>query len=807
MMKAAAQLLKMQRLKYDGDLIISLGKNRNDVNWKNTTMSWSALVSKLSVSKETAETHAEFMQLKKDDQDLIKDIGGFVGGHLKDGRRTKMNVRARQIVTLDADFAGPDFWSQVQDIMLDWSDFAALIYSTHKHTPEKPRLRLVVPLSREVGPGEYEAIARKLAEAVGMDTFDGSTYETNRLMFWPSHSTDVDPVFEVHDAPILDPDEVLKKYHDWTDQSEWPVSASEKEKRRKQAEKVEDPLTKKSIVGTFCRTYTVTEAIRKFIPDIYTPTVKEDRWTYAAGSTSGGLVIYDNDRLAYSHHSTDPACGMDVNAFDLVRIHKFGQLDDPDEKKPMNRRESWKAMAELMAEDPDCLRTKAAETAAEFEQAGEPEKWMLQLIRNENLTLKAALVNATLILENDASLQGIRLNLMSGLIEATGLPWSEEPVTWSDTQDAVLTDWVARKYGVEFSAAKLRMAVAKVSYEKKYHPVREYLAGLPAWDGKERLDRLLIDYLGADDNAYTREAMRKTMAAAVARVYEPGIKFDTMLVLVGPQGAGKSTFFERIACRSEWFTDSLKMDMMNKIKDSGEQLQGAWIVEIGEMTGMKKADVEAVKSFVSRTSDDYRAAFGHYKEKRPRQCVVVGSTNAEDGFLRDVTGNRRFWPVRIRKGKRVKARDLTKEVVDQIWAEAKIAYELGEEFILSGEAEALAAEAQRDAMEQDDRQGIVEEYLDRLLPEGWQDMSTDQRMLFLDSDEVGTVRRTRVSNIEIWVEALHGSGVRMEAKDSYAIAKMMAKIPGWDRAVRLCSVPGYGRQRVYELNNLEDKNG
>lgn len=804
-MKAAAQILKMTRLKYDGDLIISLGKNRNDTNWKNTTMSWSALVSKLSVSKETAETHAEFMQMGKPDQDLIKDIGGFVGGHLKDGRRIKLNVKARQIVTLDADFATPDFWSRVQDIMIDWSDFAALIYSTHKHTPEKPRLRLVVPLSREVGPEEYEAVARKIAEAVGMETFDGSTYETNRLMFWPSHSTDVDPVFEVHDAPILDPDEVLKKYHDWEDQSEWPRSDAEKEKRRKQAEKVEDPLTKKGIVGTFCRTYTITEAIRKFLPDVYVPTVKEDRWTYAAGSTSGGLVIYDDDRLAYSHHSTDPAWGLDVNAFDLVRIHKFGNLDDPDEKKPMNRRESWKAMSELMAEDADCLRTKAEETAAEFEQAGEPEKWMLQLLRNENLTLKPALVNATLILENDANLQGIRLNLMSGLIEASNLPWTETAVTWTDTHDAILADWIARKYGVEFPALKVRQALQKVTFERRYHPVKEYLEGLPEWDGTERLDRLLIDYLDADDNVYTRESIRKTLAAAVARVYEPGIKFDTMLVLVGPQGAGKSTLFERIACRNEWFTDSLKMDMMNKIKDSGEQLQGAWIVEIGEMTGMKKADVEAVKSFVSRTSDDYRAAFGHYKEKRPRQCVVVGSTNAEDGFLRDVTGNRRFWPVHIRKGKRVKARDLTKEVVGQIWAEAKIAYELGEELILSREAEALAAEAQREAMEQDDRQGIVEEYLDRLLPEEWPNMNTDQRMLFLDSNEVGTVRRTRVSNIEVWVEALNGSGARMESKDSYAIAKIMAKIPGWERSGRLYSVPGYGRQRVYERNNLEDE--
>lgn len=802
-----AQLLKMQRMKYDGDLIISIGKNRNDVSWKNTTMTWSALVSKLSVSKETSETHAEFMQLKKDDQDLIKDIGGFVGGHLKDGRRTRLNVKARQIVTLDADFAGPDFWSRVEDIMLDWSDFAALIYSTHKHTPDKPRLRLIVPLSRAVGQEEYEAIARKIAEAIGMETFDGSTYETNRLMFWPSHSADVEPLFEVHDAPILDPDEVLSKYHDWEDQAEWPRSNAEKEKRRKQAEKVEDPLTKKGIVGTFCRTYTITEAIQKFIPDVYVPTVKADRWTYAAGSTSGGLVIYDDDRLAYSHHSTDPAWGQDVNAFDLVRIHKFGELDDPDEKKPMNRRESWKAMADLMADDPDCIKTKTTETAAEFteaEGAEDQEEWMLKLLRNENLTLKAALVNATLILENDQELQGIRLNWMNGRLEASGLPWETETVGWSDTQEACLIDWVARKYGVEFASAKMHMAVVKVAYDRKYHPVKDYLDSLPEWDGKERLDRILIDYLDADDNIYTREAARKTLTAAVARIYEPGIKFDSMLVLVGPQSAGKSTLFTNLAAgHRDWFSDSLRMDMMTRIKDAGELVRGKWILEVGEMTGMKRADIEAVKGFISSTSDDFRAAYGHYPEDHLRQCIIVGSTNQEEGFLRDVTGNRRFWPVRIRKDpKEIKSRRLAdQDLVAQIWAEAKLAYELGEELILSEEAAAMAADAQREAMEPDDRQGIVEKYLERLLPDTWEVMTQDQRMLFLESDEEGTVRRMTVTNMEIWVEALGRRDSTIESKDSYAIAKIMARIPGWHKTNKRVRSEIYGRQRVYERDN------
>ena len=781
----------------DGELLISTGASRFETSWKNKKRRWSALLSRLSSSQATGETHAEYMKLPKDQQDKLKDIGGFVGGTCKEGHRKTGSVTSRQILTLDVDFAPPDLWDRLMDLTLDGLDCAMAIYSTHKHCEAKPRLRLIMPLAEEVTPDEYEAMGRKIAEKVGIDFFDDSTYQATRLMYWPSHSADVQPVFKYYDAPFLDPGEILKLYHDWTDVSEWPMSSRELEIRKKLAEKQGDPTEKRNIVGVFCRTYTVTEAIAKFIPDVYVPTAKEDRWTYAAGSTSGGLVIYDGDLFAYSNHGTDPAGGQLCNAFDLVRIHKFGSQDEGSEDKPMNRRPSWKAMAELMEKDPECIRTHDSEAAQDFSDGYEDKDWATKLIRNE-MRITAALVNATTILECDERLQGLRLNSMSGRIEVNNAPWEEgKTMTWSDTQDAILVDWIAREYGVEFPAAKIRMAIAKAAYKRQYHPVKDYLEGLPSWDGTERVDRLLVDYLGADDNAYTREATRKTLVAAVARIYRPGIKFDYMLVLVGPQGAGKSTLFAKLA-RGDWFSDSLKMDMMNKIKDAGEQLQGRWIVEIGEMSGMKKADVESVKSFVSRQSDDYRAAYGHYSEDRPRQCIIVGSTNSEEGFLRDVTGNRRFWPVHVKKLGAVKTAMLTTDEVDQIWAEAKMRYKAGEGLLLSRAAEALAEDAQREAMEQDDRQGIVEDYLDRLVPKNWDALSYDQRMLFLDGEEEGTELRQTVSNIEIWTEALHGSKDRMESKDSYAIAKIMAKIPGWKKTGKIKRVTTYGRQRVYE---------
>jgi len=372
----------------DIKLSISLGNGRNDTNWKNKTVTWEALAEKLSKSEQTRETHAQFMEMTKDQRASVKDIGGFVGGRVKNGRRLRKNVPARQVVTLDADFAPEDFVGEIQDSFA--LDCAMVVYSTHTHAPGNPRYRLIIPLTREVDPDEYGAVSRKIAEKLNMDWFDDTTYEVHRLMYWPSHSKDVEPFYWRQDGEILDPDSILSEYKDWTDQAEWPVSSRVTEKMRKPAEKVEDPLEKKGTVGAFCRTYTITQAIEKFLPDVYTPTIHEDRWTYAAGSTSGGLVIYDNDRLAYSHHSTDPVSGLDVNAFDLVRLHKFGALDEDAQGKNIKQLPSYKAMIDFAASDPETAVTIAEETVAkaktDFEAPAEEEepagrdhtKWMLQ---------------------------------------------------------------------------------------------------------------------------------------------------------------------------------------------------------------------------------------------------------------------------------------------------------------------------------------------------------------------------------------------------------------------------------------------
>jgi predicted P-loop ATPase len=797
-------------LKYNPELIIATGKSRYEKKWKNKKMLWSALLKKLGNSVETPETHAEFMQMPKDDQDRIKDIGGFVGGHLKDGMRRTGHVVARQILTLDLDFPPADLVGELMDSFA--LDCAMAIYSTHKHTPTKQRLRLIIPLDREVSPDEYEAIARKVAEKVGIDYFDDSTFQPTRLMYWPSHSSDVEPFFWSYDAPVLSADDVLAEYPDWTDTSYWPESSRMTGVRKKQADKQGDPTEKKGIVGAFCRTYSIVDVIHKFLPDVYTETAQPDRYTYAAGSTAAGLVIYEGGKFAYSNHSTDPAGGQLCNAFDLVRVHKFGDLDEGHENAVGKKRPSYQAMAELAAEDPDTKLTliqdkhdSAVDDFADDLPADEkPKKWQVDLQLNEDGSIKTTITNAILILDNDPALQGIRYNDLARGIEVQGsLPWKRTNKYWKDEDLSFLYSWIARRYGVQFSKDKFTMAIDVAAGKRRFNPLLDYLNGLPAWDGVERVDRLLVTYLGASDNNYVRAVTRCTLIGAIKRAYEPGCKFDNVLVLDGRPGIGKSTLLRKLG--GQFFSDSLTLTD-TRDKTAAEKLQGIWIMEIGEMQGTRKSDVDAVKGFISRQVDEYRAAYGRYVGKYPRTSIMCGTTNSTTGFLRDTTGNRRFWPVLVSGNGEASVFDMTQETVDQIWAEAISMYETGEDCYLDKQMEKEAAKAQRDALEYDEREGKVLAYLETLLPADWYRWPVENRVAYFQQTDsglpdaekdIGTELRTKVCSTELWMECFGRSERTMSRQDAWDMANIMARIPGWERATDRQFIQGYGQQRPF----------
>lgn len=258
-----------------------------------------------------------------------------------------------------------------------------------------------------------------------------------------------------------------------------------------------------------------------------------------------------------------------------------------------------------------------------------------------------------------------------------------------DTRDLndvadILSSRFLRELDFRATSAAIKSEIIAIAHEQTYHPIVDYLDGL-VWDGNPRLDNMLRDYAEADDTEINREFGAKFLIAGVRRVKQPGVKFDTMLVFEGNQGTGKSSFAEILAVRSDWFCGSLSLKSDDKTK--AELLAGAWIVEVQEMDGIRKASTHELKRFLSTRRDKYRRAYGRDARTYPRQCVIVGSTN-DQKYLFDQTGNRRFWPVRAGTVQLDKLR----EDVDQLWAEAVVREAAGESIVLSEHLWEAAAE-------------------------------------------------------------------------------------------------------------------
>ena len=737
-----------------------------------------ALWEKLQNPIRTAETAAEYRSMKKSERDAVKDKGGFFAGTLKGTRRRATEVISRSMITLDYDRLKPGCFDAFA------FKHCAIVYTTHSHTPEAPRARILVPLTRDVTPDEYNAIARYLADEIGMDTVDLCSFKINQLMYWPTASSDGEYICRRYEGDWLDPDAFLAAHPNWQDCSSLPTASGEKEAVERECKRQADPLSKEGIVGAFCRAYPIQEAMQTFLSDVYEPTTDENRWGYTKSASIPGVMIYDG-KFAYSHHASDPAYGKLCNTYDLVGTHLF----DGD----------FTRMAEFAAKD-EKVRTLALKERQEraVEEFAEEEDWKAKLVRQKKSTqLENSLYNIKLIMQNDPYMKNIVFNQLADGMEIKGeVPWSHPGKFWRDADDAQLICYVDDNYGT-FSARNYDIAVAKAVDDRSYHPIREYFAALPPWDGVARVDTLLIDYLGAGDNAYTRAVSRKVLCAAYRRIKEPGIKFDYMPVLNGAQGIGKSTFIANLGM--DWFSDSLTLSDMND-KTAAEKLQGYWILEIGELAGMKKADLDKVKAFVSRVDDKYRASFGRRVTSHPRQCVFFGTTNSENGYLRDITGNRRYWNIKLSGSSKYRPWQMTSELVQQIWAEVMILADAGEKLYLPPELEEYAKEEQREAMEHDEREGLVRLYLDTLLPANWDEMDLYQRREFLRGDDttpVGTDVRVIVSNMEIWCECFSRKKEDLRSMDSYAIAAIMSRLPEWEKQPTPQRIAIYGLQRIY----------
>lgn len=783
----------MAGLPYINDrmITISAAGSRKATRWPAQSLLWSALVERLQQPTRGQESLAEYLRWPKSRQDDAKDVGGFVAGTLAGERRKAGSVAGRDVITLDLDNIPA---GNTEDVLRRVAGLGCgyCVYSTRKHEPAKPRLRVLVPLARTCTADEYEPIARRLAAWIGIELCDPSTFEASRLMYWPSCCADSQYIYATEDKPMLDPGGTLATYADWRDMAAWPQVPGAPDRTARLAAKQEDPTGKNGVVGAFCRVYDIYRAIQELIPGEYTPCDFGDgsRLTYAGGSTTGGAVVYDNGKFLFSHHATDPAGGKLCNAFDLVRLHKFGELDDeakPD--TPVNKLPSFVEMCRFAVADPQVAHLLDTERYAQAVEAfgaspasEEDGNWMHLLLRNPNTgAYDKTIDNVWIVLEHDPQLKGkFALNEFANRGEVFGaLPW--DPRTsrrqWEDNDNCGAYWYLEKVYRIT-GKDKVDGALSLHSNRHRFNEIVDYLQGV-AWDGAPRLDTLFVDYLGAADTEYIRAVTRKALVAAVARAMEPGTKFDIMTVLSGAQGIGKSTLLRKLS--RGWFNDGMTTF---EGKEASELVQGVWIVEIAEMHAMRRADISRIKQFLSQQSDRYRAAYARHVKECPRCCVFFGTSNNRE-YLVDTTGNRRFWPVDVGITEPTKSvfRDLGNEV-DQIWAEAVAAWRLGEPLYLTGAVAEEAKHEQEEHREQSPMEGLIQEFLSQPVPLDWQQWDLNKRRMYWAGamqGDTSTAPRDRICAMEVWCEVLDKEPGAMRNSDAREINALIERQPGWVR--------------------------
>lgn len=782
--------------------------------------SWTQLVSGLAEPHRTSETVEEYKAMSKDEQSAVKDVGGYVGGRFRPGvtRRRGGAVVRRTLITIDID-TDTDFAPQC----------LYLRHTTHSSTAEARRWRYIIPLSREVDRTEYQAITRRIAEPI-VDIIDPASFEPERLMFWPSASSDGEYLCEVTEGAILDADVILESYTDYSDPKEWSYAPTEVQKTYEHAGgKLSNPLEKPGVVGAWCREYDCRDVLDMF-PDIYEPGNSYNRYTYKPGESSNGVVLYDGGLYCYSNHTTDPLHGKALNAFDLYRLLKFGDLDaDASKFSRSDRLPSYTAMCKVVRADkkagpryleenrPDLSMFDVVDNSGDAEVAAE-------LQTNARGVTLGSLLNCVTILKQDALLsKNIKYDQFTESAIVVGdLPWERGNNTraWGDTDDASLRVYLSKMYQVDASKDKIQDALDHVLMmsERQIHVVQEYIKATK-WDCVDRVDTLFIRCLGADDTALNRAITRKALVACVKRVFEPGCKFDYMTILASEQGIGKSTLLARLG--GKWFSDSF--DFRQDGKNLMEQLDGNWIIESAELKGFSRQEITTIKAFLSKSDDRYRGAYKRHSTIKRRQCVFFGSTN-EDAFLRDETGNRRFWVVPCRQARNTVSKDMLEiinddgSLISQIWAEAYRRYTDGEPTELTAVQKEEMEETQKQYEYEDPLVAEAERYLSIRIPTSYYDWTKEQRKNYMQTMRLGAsakfgsypalygcnmVRRTIVCGEEFRYEWLSEVDCAVNPSTNLA-TRTLAKLEGWRKRPGQVTIREYGQCRVFERIDTDD---
>lgn len=839
---------------------------------ENVEWTWAQLVKRLSRSDRDSFTIAEFRSLTEDQQLRRKNNGYFVGAQFLGNRRKKVNMQDRCLLTFDIDDCSEQILADLELGTSGLGDIEYVVYSTRKHVfPNNIRLRIVMPLAQPLTHDKFQAVSRILAASLDptMKTVDRVSFSDAQFMYWPSHCADVKPFF-LHNrgknGAMVDPEKVLETFGpDWKDFTKLPRTSRESEKRRP-VEKMQNPLEKHGIVGAFCRHFNVHQAIDEFLSDVYKPSAPDrSRYTYIPGTTSNGCVVYDSGNAFFSHHGTDPAGDRSNNSFDLVRIHRFADLDDKaDPNLAPQFMPSFRAMQTLALEyddvkkdftgdeyteedlddilppvdedneyapeedpeatsdlnlDTETTGDKVRKTLTEKEAAADPNLWKLDLDLTSEGQIKPGVNNIVLILRNAKAFKGrfgfdefqaqdvVRKPIISRKLhlQMPG-PTAADPLGRLNQHHLTATRMILeapRKkggWGVFVTDRDLLAAHALVSQENPFHPVREYLGGL-TWDGVKRMEKLWTKACHAAESPYHRETARLWLTAAVARIYEPGCKFDFCPIIEGPQGLLKSTLLNVLG--GNWTTElSPHFDQPQRLVES---TLGYWIVEIPELAQFGRAEVTQIKALITeQASKGVRMAYAKLPSYFPRQFIFAGTTN-DDQYLRDQTGNRRFWPIKCGPGQIDIA--WVEANRNQIWAEAVESYRAMRKakptghlpLYLTGRAVEEATSEQAGRVVDDGSEsaaGVIEVWLNRPVPAGQAQPGAEPGDFTDDAETQELVLRMITCGREIHERALGGKPKEFQRGDALFVKRAMTHIKGWMLGKHMrCG--SYGLQRAY----------
>lgn len=338
------------------------------------------------------------------------------------------------------------------------------------------------------------------------------------------------------------------------------------------------------------------------------------------------------------------------------------------------------------------------------------------LEKTEKGGIASSIQNCVIVFDNDPTFAGkISRNLLTETDDIIGsVSWQRSTTRFDDQDLPHVLLYFEQHYGIR-SEKSIENAFKVVASKHSFHPIQQYLRGLH-WDGVPRIRGALRHFLGADESEYNEACLRVFMLGAVERIFEPGSKFEMMLVLTGGQGAGKSTFIRFLAIKDEWFSDDLRKLDDEKIY---QRLAGHWIMEMSEMVATANAkSIEDIKSFLSRSKDTYKFPYDRYAADHPRQCVFAGTTNKTDFLPMDRTGNRRFLPIQVHP-ERAEVHILQDEAasrayIDQLWAEIMVIYDSGKYSIhLSREMEKQLAHEQERFKQEDTLAGQIYDFMER----------------------------------------------------------------------------------------------